>query len=567
MKKIFILIAAAAILLPSAVEAQLFPAKNYPQQYFAWPVKATIGIAANFGELRPNHYHMGLDVKTDQRENVPVIAAAEGYIAKVKIEPFGFGRCIYINHPNGLTTLYAHLNDFYPELETYIKAEQYKAESWQLFLENIPADLFPVKKGQFIAYSGNTGGSQGPHLHFEIRDTKTDKVLNPLLFGMPIPDNIPPAVMRLAVYDRTKSTYEQTPKLYPLKKTKDGYTTVPAVIAVATDKVSFAITAVDRYTGSTNQNGIYEAVLYDNGNAVVGFQVDSISYDETRYMNAHVDYKTRANGGSWLQHLSRLPGYFNSIYTEFSGDGVLDISGGDRHEIKMDVKDADGNLTTIAFAVRSTAAGSSVPSPAPLFSPGYVNVFENDRISFYLNEKQLYDSVHFNVSPIPATHPGGIAFRLQGGEVPMHSFYKIKIRNANAGNPDRMVMKRWWGAKNDYAKAVPLPGGWFQSSFKAVGNIELYEDVVPPTITPVGFRDGMDVSKLNRLVFVIRDETDELRNFRAELDGKWLRFSNDKGKTFVYKIDEHCTVGEHELKISVEDCAGNKTEKIYRLRR
>lgn len=554
----------AVILFPFALKAQLFQPKNYPQGYFAWPVKAKIGIAANFGELRPNHYHMGLDVKTDQKQNMPVIASADGYIAKVKIEPYGFGRCIYINHPNGLTTLYAHLNDFYPALEAYITTEQYKAESWQLFLENIPADLFPVKKGQFIAYSGNTGGSQGPHVHFEIRDTKTDKVLNPLLFGMPVPDDIPPAVMRLAVYDRTKSTYEQTPKMYPLKKVKGVYTTVPAVLALPTEKVSFAITAFDRYTGSTNQNGIYEADLYNNDEPVVGFQIDSISYDETRYMNAHVDYKLRTNGGPWVQHLSRLPGYNNGIYKEINGDGVIDISDAAPHNIKAAIKDANGNTTAIEFVVKSTGASVPTVSAAPLFKPGYVNIFENNNLCFYLDENKLYDSVHFKVTPVSGTHAGGIAYLLHGGEVPIHTFYPIKIKNSNAINPDRMVMRRWWGGKDDYAKAEKEEGGWFRSSFKAIGNVELYADVTAPTITPVGFRDGMNAAKLNRIAFVVRDETDELRNFRAELDGKWLRFSNDKGKTFIYNFDEHCGEGEHELKISVEDCAGNRVEKRYK---
>ncbi len=551
----------AALLLPFFMQAQIFAPKQYPKGYFAWPVKATIGIAANFGELRPNHYHMGLDCKTDQKQNAPIIAAADGYIAKVKIEPFGFGRCIYINHPNGLTTLYAHLNDFYPALEKYITEQQYKAESWQLFLENIPADLFPVKKGQFIAYSGNTGGSQGPHLHFEIRDTKTDKVLNPLLFDMPINDNVPPVVTRLAVYDRTKSTYEQSPRFYPLKKVKGVYQTVPAVIGLPTGKVSFAITAVDHCTGSTNQNGIYEADLYDNGQPVVGFQVDSISYDETRYLNAHIDYKLRTGGGPFVQHLSKLPGYNNGIYKEVSGDGVIDISDNATHQVKVEVKDTEGNTSVVEFGVRSTGAAAAALPAQNMFKPGYFNVFENSNLCFYLAENELYDSLDFKVMPATGTH-GGIAYLLHSGNIPAHTFYPIKIKNSTTANPDKMVMRRWWGGKDNYAKAEK-EGDWYKSSFKALGNVELYADLVPPTVTPVGFRDGVNAAKLNRIVFVVRDETDELRNFRAELDGKWLRFSNDKGKTFIYNFDEHCEPGEHELKISVEDVAGNKVEKRY----
>jgi len=336
---------ATSILLCSlyfSVQAQFFPPKHYPQNYFSWPVVATKGLAANFGELRPNHYHMGFDCKTDQRQNVQVVAAADGYIAKVKIEPYGFGRVIYINHPNGLTTLYAHLNDFMPGLEKYVKEQQYNLKSWKVFLD-IPPGLFPVKKGMFIAFSGNTGGSQGPHTHFEIRDTKTDKVLNPSLFGFPLPDNVPPAILRLAVYDRCISTYEQSPRFYPIKKVNGIY--VSPLIVTNTDKISFGISAIDKYTGSGNPNGIYEAVVYDNERPATGFELDSIGYDETRYLNAHIDYKLRSSGGPFVEHLSRLPGYTNSVYKTTNGDGIISLEEDSTHKIKITVKDANGNTS------------------------------------------------------------------------------------------------------------------------------------------------------------------------------------------------------------------------------
>ena len=168
--------------------AQYFNQPAYDKNFYSWPVGAVKAIVANFGELRPNHYHMGLDCRTEQVENKPVLAAAAGYIAKVKIEPWGFGRALYVNHPNGHTSLYAHMNDFYPELEAYVKDQQYKLQSWSLFID-IPSNLFPVRQGQQIGWSGNTGGSQGPHVHFEIRDTKSEKVLNPLSALMPAPAN------------------------------------------------------------------------------------------------------------------------------------------------------------------------------------------------------------------------------------------------------------------------------------------------------------------------------------------------------------------------------------------
>jgi hypothetical protein len=552
-----------------SVNAQLFSTKNYPQGYFIWPVMAKKALAANFGELRPNHYHMGLDCKTDKKENLPVLAAADGYVAKIKIEPYGFGRCIYINHPNGLTTLYAHLNDFYPELESYVKAQQYKMESWKIFID-IPAGLLPVKKGQFIAYSGNTGGSQGPHLHFEIRDTKTEKVLNPLLFGFSIADNIAPDILRLAVYDRCISTYEQSPRFIPIKKVNGEYTIVSGQLLLNTDKVSFAITAYDRYTGSTNQNGIYEAALYNDENPVVGFQLDSISYDETRYMNAHIDYKLKMEGGPYVQHLSRLPGYPEGVYRESSGDGIINLEDDSLHQIKILVKDANGNTSVLKFAVqrgvekKDTSIVSSAAVLSKLFHPGFVNVFESANVSFYLSEKQLYDSVRFRYNETASLN--GTIYQLHNGNIPVQDYFPVKIKNSSTLYPDKIVMHYSWKNKDDYKKATN-ERGWYSASFRAFGNYELLADTIPPTVTPVGFKNGMKAFKLNRIVFVIKDNTEELENFRAELDGKWLRFSNDKGNKFIYKFDEHCLPGEHELKISVEDCVGNKTERIYKFLR
>jgi hypothetical protein len=552
--------------------AQSFPPKHYPQGYFGWPVNAKKALVANFGELRPNHFHMGLDCRTDQRENLPVLAAADGYIAKVKIEPFGFGRCIYINHPNGLTTLYAHLNEFNPVIEKYVSGRQYALESWKVFLD-IPAGLLPVKKGQFIAFSGNTGGSQGPHVHFEIRDTQTDKVLNPLLFGFPITDNIPPDILRLAVYDRTISSFEQTPGFYQLRKINGVYTTVPRLLLSGSAAVSFAITAYDRYSGSTNKNGIYGAMLFEDSRPVCGFELDSISYDETRYLNAHIDYRLKAMGGSYVQHLSQLPGYTKGVYQQPGGDGVIDISDDRIHQLRIEVKDARGNASVLAFDIQKTSA-SPQRLPGELdereFRPGYVNVFENSSLSFYLPPDALYDALRFRYQEIiPAR--GKTVYQLHEGSIPVHSYFPVRIKDPGAARPDKMVMHQFWKDRHDYQKAMPVSlgdeQGWYEARFRAFGNYQLIEDTTAPSITPVGFRDGMHAAKLNRIAFVIKDDTEELENFRALLDGKWIRFSNDKGRTFIYKFDEHCSPGEHLLQVSVEDCVGNRAERTYRFTR
>jgi murein DD-endopeptidase MepM/ murein hydrolase activator NlpD len=187
-------------------------AQKYPQGYFRHPLLIPMQLVANFGEIRTNHWHMGLDIRTQQRENLPVYAAAEGYVARVVVEPGGFGQAIYIAHPNGYTTLYAHMNGFFPALQQHVVSQQYAKESWRINQAFSP-EQFPLNKGDYIGLSGNTGGSAGPHVHFEIRDTKTEKVLNPLLFKFPIPDAVPPSVVRLALYDRNQSTFLQSPQL------------------------------------------------------------------------------------------------------------------------------------------------------------------------------------------------------------------------------------------------------------------------------------------------------------------------------------------------------------------
>jgi hypothetical protein len=559
----------------SLCEAQLFPDKNYPKGYFIYPVNAKIGIAANFGELRPDHYHMGLDCRTNQVQNRPVMAAADGYVAHIRIEPFGFGRAIYINHPNGLTTLYGHLNKFFPALEKYVKEQQYKLQSWKVYLDIHPG-MFPVKKGQFIAYSGNAGGSQGPHCHFEIRDTKTDKVLNTLLFGMPIPDNVPPTIVRLALYDRNKSTYSQIPKLFSLKKIKGGYTTVDPLITINTDKVSFGISANDKVSGSANPNGIYQAILYFDQKAVVGFQIDSITYDETRYVNAHIDYRTKEAGGPYIEHLSRLPGYPEGVYKDFSGDGVITLTDSDVHTVKIVVSDTYGNSSILQFSLKKAPGneanqGNNFSNFNQLeFRPGFTNIFENENVQLILDQQALYDSFAFVFSKKISNSANSFSdiYALESGMVPVHDYFTLRIK-ADKTVPEkyrnRMLIKRSWGGKTEVKKADG-EGEWFKALFRNFGDFELISDDIAPIIRG-GFKDNSNLSKAKRIVFIPTDNNKEIRNFRAELDGKWLMFTNDKGNAFIYNFDEKCGRGKHELKISVQDEAGNTTEKIFHFTR
>ncbi|MFT3932700.1 MAG: peptidoglycan DD-metalloendopeptidase family protein [Chitinophagaceae bacterium] len=546
---------------------QVFPPAQYPQGYFRTPLDIPISLAGNFGELRPNHYHMGFDLKTDHRENLPVHAAADGYIAKIKIEPAGFGRAIYINHPNGFTTVYGHLNAFMPALDQWLKEQQYKQESWRVFLD-LPPTLFPVKKGDFIAFSGNTGGSQGPHVHFEIRKTEDDVNRNPMLFGLPLADNTKPTISRLAVYDRRLSLYEQSPRLIPIKKSAAGYNSVAAIVTVGSPKISFAISASDTHSGSTNPNGIFEADIYDNDQAVVGFQMDKISYNNTRNLNAHIDYKTKANGGPYLQQLFELPGYQNSVYKKVKSDGVIDISDGAVHDIKIVVKDGYDNTVVLTTKVQYNGTATAIAQAAgKMFYPQMLDGNETTDCEFYIGERCLYDSVHIayrrtsaaSAAVVSAVHSIGAAY------IPLQESMTVRIKPVtmlDAAQRDRTVMQRFVGTKQDVQK-VEWQKGWAAAQFRDFGNFQLVVDETPPVIVPIGFADGANLTKAARIVFTVKDNLDEFKNFRAELDGKWLRFTNDKGRSFIYIFDEQCAPGNHSLKVSVEDEAGNAATKTF----
>jgi hypothetical protein len=332
--------------------------------------------------------------------------------------------------------------------------------------------------------------------------------------------------------------------------------------------VMFAISAFDTESGTPNHNGIYEASLYDNNKAVIGFEMDGISCANTRNVNAHFDYKTKANGGPYLQQLFRLPGYTNSIYYSLKNEGVIDVSDGGIHQMKIEVKDGYGNTSVLNFSVKyKEGVVSNWQPPGKMFYPQMLDGFESPDCAFYIGEKCLYDSVHINYIKSNVVLPNAVSpvYSIGAVYIPLQDSFLVRIKpngNFGVGKNDKVVMQRFAGAKKDVEK-VQWQGGWASARFRDFGNFQLLVDEEPPQIIPVGFVNGANLSRASRIVFIIKDNLNSFKNFRAELDGKWLRFTNDKGKSFIYNFDEHCLSGNHELKISVEDEAGNLATQTF----
>jgi hypothetical protein len=546
---------------------------SYPRNYFRHPLNVPMQLVANFGELRANHWHMGLDIRTQQRENLPVYAAAEGYISHISIEPGGFGRAIYITHPNGYTTLYAHLNNFEPRLHAWVKEQQYRAETWAIDLDLTP-DLFPVSKGSFIAYSGNTGGSAGPHVHFEIRDTYTDNCLNPLLFGFPIPDAVPPTLTRLAMYDRNKSVFHQAPQLMAVRKTGASYTLArPGVLAVGSNKISFGLTATDRFSGSSNPNGIYSAHLYLDGALVSGFTLDDIDYNETRYLNAHTDYRYKAAGGPWLQHLSPMPGDTTDVYETGNEDGVIYLRDTGIHTIRIVVRDANKNVSTVNFPIRyaPSLARDYGAFTDERFIPQHVNAFERNDFELFTSELAMYDTVQVNYIQNNTMPDGAIspAHTFLNATIPTHDSVRVRIRPTVTLSPeqrDKVIIRNISGTKTVVEK-VTWMNGFASAKFRQFGIYQAFIDDVPPTVNAPGSGDTINLTRATRIVFTPRDNFNAVRNFRVQVDGQWLLFTNDKGRTWIYTFDAKFPKGVHELTVTAEDEAGNTLRKSWWCRR
>ena len=557
-----------SFLIFHSTNAQVFPDQNYPTNYFRYPLDIPLKLNANFGEMRPNHFHMGLDLFTLRKENLPVLSPAEGWVSKIKIDPNGFGNAIYVSHPNGYTTLYAHMNSFMLQLKQAIEDGQYEKESWKgevLFEKN----KFPVKKGQFIGYSGNTGASAGPHVHYEIRRTEDDACLNALLFHK-VYDVTPPDITKLAIYDRNKSTYEQFPRSVPMVRATGGYAVVGGVVTVASDKISFAIAATDRITGVPNSNGIFEAMVYDNEEPISGFQIDGIDYLQTRYLNAHIDYRAKASGGSYWQHLTPLPGDRLPIYFK-KGDGCIYLEDTLAHQIKIIVKDANGNTSTVQFKLKKAASSSS---PANVYKdsrymlPNQINVFEQSDVQLVSTEKSFYDAFRFVYNYRTSATTYSNIHVMHTPTIPVHDsmMYRIKPNKLiPASAKNRMIMIKTARGKIDVAKAN-FVRGWYEAKFRELGELWLEVDEVPPTIAIAGVKDSSIVFAGTKIVCTVADNKKEIKKFRAELDGNWLMFTG-LGPVFRYSVDEHCPPGEHELKFIVEDEAGNITERILHFTR
>lgn len=530
------------------------------------PLDIPLVLSANFGELRPNHFHSGLDMKTQLAVGKTVRAVADGYVSRISVSPYGYGNALYLNHPDGTTTVYGHLLRFNDSIAAYVRQKQYEAESFRVDF-TLPPGRFPVKAGQEIALSGNSGSSGGPHLHFEIRDTRTEEPLDPLVcYKDRITDTRPPRIRSVRIYplnDKGVVNGGTQPVTLQVHTGKDGRAVLSGEIS-AWGEIGFAVRAYDAMDGTENIYGVKDVRLTSGDTLLFHSRIDRYAFHETRYINSLIDYGFyRTHQALYMKNFLE-PG--NRLrFLEAPGDGVLSVDVERPYRLCYRLSDEAGNTTVLEFAVLGREQPIAPPDTAgtSFFSFRTDNRFGAKGIRLFIPRGNLYDDLHFRYSAEP--DPDGPADRHRLHDRSPVAFHRgaelsIRVRQDTPADPARYGIVRLDKGRRNWIGGT-YREGWIDAVIRETGCYTVAADTVPPKIVPV---NAAEWPKRRKFVFRLSDDLSGTDRYRATIDGQFALFELDgKTGTLTYVFDrKRLRPGRHVLLLTATDAAGN--EAVYR---
>ncbi|MDR0970505.1 MAG: M23 family metallopeptidase [Lentimicrobiaceae bacterium] len=546
--------------------------KSYPD--YSKPVDFPIYLSGSFGELRANSFHAGIDIRTQGVEGKKIYSTGDGYVSRIGVSPWGYGKVLYINHLEGYTTVYAHLSAFADSIAAYVKNEQYERKNYSVTLYP-EKERFSVKKGQLIGFSGNSGSSGGPHLHYEIRDAASQDPMNPLFFGIKTKDNSKPVINEFAVYPLSPNAYiESSYEPIYLKTVPKGgdYVINPNSVLKGIGTFAFGISAIDKFDDVPNNNGVYSIALFVESRPVFKIVFDRFSYDETRYVNSLIDYAHYIENSKRIVRTDIDP--FNRLKLYDNKDGEFTINQGDTVSFRFVVSDFQGNVTSLPFTIIGSSE-NRVPRMLKQYDKSWYTVRTGEQQTILLEgfsatipKDAFYRDQHFKTGYRIQKGFASPIFQLGETKIPVHKAISIKIRPFDSIQSKQLYIVHFSKTGKETAIEGTRDQAFFVAKVCQMGEFALKIDSIKPIITPHNFTRNANVSAKNQITLKITDKESGIKTYTAWLNEKWLLMEYDaKNNLLIYDFDERLLKGENNFRLEVVDVVGNKTvftSKLYR---
>ena len=537
---------------------------------FISPVNIPLLLSANFGELRIDHFHSGIDIKTQGVTGKEVVAASSGYIYRIGVSPGGFGKALYIKHPSGYSTVYGHLDRFIPEIEDYVKKMQYEKKSF-LITAYPPKEKFTVKQGDLIAYSGNSGSSGGPHLHYEIRKSDNEKPVNPLMFEFGVSDNINPVIEKLFIYPANRNTSingNNSVKRIEVMGGHGNYYIPAEKEIIISGSAGFGIKSFDLLNDSYNKCAAYTIELIIDSTTIFGYEMDEFSFSESRYINSHIDYETYMKEKIYVQRTYLLPNDKLSVYKRIINRGIFSFDDDLIHNVKIIVADVNSNRSTLSFRIKSQSdkqlTGQKKEEEDVVIMPfNRQNRFISENIKVSIPAGALYDTLRFSYKQIPGSENMlSDLHQVNNKYTPLHKAYTLAIKPVRipAGMESKMIIVQIGDEQKKSALKSSLSEGYVTAEATSFGSFYAGIDTIPPVINTNGLGSEKDLTGRKEIRIKIKDDLSGIKSYDPEIDGKWALFEYDqKNDVLIYRFDEKRIKrnSEHVLKLKVTDNKDN----------
>ncbi len=515
-------------------------------------------LVSTFGELRPNHFHSGLDFSGHGHTGDPVYAIDDGYISRISVSADGYGNALYIIHPNGKKSVYGHLLRFVPQIQQYVRQEQNKRQTFEIKLYPEPG-LFKVKKGQIIGYLGNTGRSYGPHLHFEIRDAFLDYPLNPLLFINGLHDNTPPRILRYAVYPATDTSVVQGRHrkiILPASRPTTINTYGP---------VYFGIETFDFTNSHYSRKAVYDVRLFIDDSLWLWYRFDKFLFSHTRDVNTLMDYASYVKNKFKIQRSIITPGNRLCIYRHKANNGIYQPTPG-RHKIIYIISDFYGNKTRFNFWLNALEGSPVKPKDNrnyTLIPYGKKFRLDTTGLTLIIPDSALYDSVHFHfhiaTAPFQALSP---LYKIQDYGTPLRWPIELRFKLISGTDTSHLVAVYIDYKGKTQALPIHITGKQAITFSKQFGQFYLIRDTISPDIQLIS---PWQVAMGQKIVFKISDNLGEITDYKVFVNRQWTLFAYDaRTSTLSAQVSSrHFIKGKNHVRIYVTDMVGNTRKRDF----